>query len=78
MTITHDIFKQSPPNLVQQQIVQVLTDCNIMLAWKRSRDNNMCDIVLLIFADLRWLDTVFKKLSYSLLNTFNFCTVKFK
>ena len=24
---------------------------------------------------LRWLDTVFKKLSYSLLNTSNFCTV---
>ena len=27
---------------------------------------------------LRWLDTVFKKLSYSLLNTLNFRTVKFK
>ena len=27
---------------------------------------------------LRWLDAVFKKLSYSLLNTFNFCAVKFK
>ena len=27
---------------------------------------------------LRWLDTVFKKLGYSLLNTFNFCAVKFK
>ena len=25
---------------------------------------------------LRWLDTVFKKLSYSLLDTFNFCAVK--
>ena len=28
-----------------------------------------------IVFQLRWLDTVFKKLSYSLLNTFNFCTV---
>ena len=27
---------------------------------------------------LRWLDTVFKNLSYSLLNSCNFCTVKFK
>ena len=29
-------------------------------------------------ADLRWLDTVLKKLSYSLLNTLNFRAVKFK
>ena len=28
--------------------------------------------------ELRWLDTVFKKLSYSLLNTLNFRTVKFR
>ena len=29
-------------------------------------------------SELRCLDTVFKKLSYSLLNTLNFRTVKFK
>ena len=34
--------------------------------------------ILVQYIVLRWLDTVFKKLSYSLLNTFNFCTVKFK
>ena len=34
---------------MQYQIVQVLADCNTLLPWKRSRDDNMRDIVLLIF-----------------------------
>ena len=38
---------------------------------------NMVMFVLIVNL-LRWLDTVLKKLSNSLLNTFNFCTVKFK
>ena len=34
--------------------------------------------VRIVFKYLRWLNTVFQKLSYSLLNTFNFHAVKFK
>ena len=52
MAITPSIFKQSPPNLPQYKTGLVLTNCNILLSWKKSRDHNIRDNVLLIFADL--------------------------
>ena len=52
MAITPSIFKQSRPNLPQYKIGLVLTNCNILLSWKQSRDHNIRDNVLLIFEDL--------------------------
>ena len=53
MAITPSIFiKQSPPNLPQYKMGLVLTNYNILLSWKQSRDYNIRDNVLLIFADL--------------------------
>ena len=45
---------------------------------KHSLCSNGVDIWNKLTPDLSWLDTVFKKLSYSLFNTLNFRTVKFK
>ena len=53
MTIyTHNIIinKQFPPNLLQHQTGLVLTNCNILLLWKRSRHYNIRDILLPIFS----------------------------
>ena len=52
MAITPGIFKQSPPNLSQYKIGLVLTNSNILLSWKQSRDHNIRDNMLLIFVDL--------------------------